>query len=143
MATLTTADVAAGVQTRTPHSGVAAVSATFTLTAALAGADVIQMVKIPKNAQILDVILTVTDLDTGTPAIVLDVGDGDDVDRFIDGATTGQAGGTVRMGSGITTATNVHTYTADDTIDVTVATAPGTGATTGTVTLAVLYMMES
>jgi hypothetical protein len=116
------------------------VYATYTLTAALALNDVIQMVKIPKGATILNVVLTADDLDTnGSPAIVLDVGDGSDTDRFIDGSTIAQGGG-------ITNGMNVRTgflyeYTAEDTIDVLVQVGPGTGATSGDIKLAVEYTM--
>jgi len=141
MATLTTSKVAAGVQARSIENGVVSVTATYTLTAALAAADVIQMVKVPSGATVLNVILSCTDLDTnGSPAIVLDVGDGDDTDRFIDGATVGQAGGVATLNAHVG---HGYAYTADDTIDVTVATGPGTGATSGTVRLTVLYTMDA
>ena len=107
---------------------------TFTVDTALAGDDVIQMIPVAAGERILDVILISEDLDTGgSPAIVLDVGDGDDADRFIDGATIGQAGGMARMNG----ATPIKTYAADDTIDVTVATGPATGATGVDITLRV------
>lgn len=142
MATLTAAAVASTVQPKETHQHVIAVHSTYELTAALAGADVIQMVKVPKGAQILEIQLATDDLDTGA-ALVLDVGDGGDPDRFIDGSTIGQTGGSARLGSGVAAATAAgsfgYTYTTEDTIDVTVATAPGTGATEGTVALTVLY----
>lgn len=104
--------------------------------------DVVQMCKVPKGARVLEVILTTTDLDTGTPALVLDVGDGDDTDRYIDGATIGGTGGTARLGSGITTNTPAFTYTANDTIDVLVQVAPATGTATGTLTLVVGFTTD-
>ena len=98
--------------------------------------DVIQMVKVPKGATVLDVILVSTDIDTnGSPAVVLAVGDGDDNDYYVTGSTIGQAGGIVR--SNALTA-KPKTYTADDTIDVTVTTAAATAAT-GTISLTVLF----
>ena len=141
MATLTSSKVASTVQARSGVNGVIAVYATYTLTAALALNDVIQMVKVPAGATILSVKLTADDLDSnGSPAIVLDVGDGSDTDRFIDGATIGQAGG-------ITAEQNVRTgfnyeYTAEDTIDVLVQVAPATGATSGDIKLQVMYTMQ-
>jgi hypothetical protein len=111
---------------------------TYSLTAALTVNDVIQMIPVYAGEMVVELRLICDDLDTGT-ALVLDVGDGDDVDRYIDGTTIGQTGGTVAMGSGITTAKTMgHVYTADDTIDVLVAVAPGTGATSGTITLIAL-----
>lgn len=139
MATYDSPAVAAGVPPRAIHAGVTQASASFALTAALALNDVVRMVKVPRGATVLDVVLATTDLDTGSPAIVLDVGDGDDADRFVDGATIGQGGGVARMNN---PAGARHAYAADDTVDVLVATAPGTGATSGTITLSVLYTME-
>lgn len=112
-----------------------------------AAGDIIEMVKVPKGAVVLEVWLTSEDLDTSTaPAIELDVGDGGDVDRFIDGATIGQAGGIVRLGSGVAAAAMDgafgFAYTVDDTIDVKVVAAAGTKAA-GTITLGVLYAMQA
>lgn len=111
---------------------------TYTLSAALALNDVIQMVKVPLGAKIVGMTLAVTDLDTGgSPAIVLDVGDDGDTDRFIDGSTIGQAGGAT---NDILFSGYGYTYTADNTIDVLVQVAPATGATSGTIKLAVTYV---
>jgi hypothetical protein len=113
---------------------------TYTVAAALVVNDVIQMVKIPAGATILDVVLSASDLDTGTSAaIVLDVGDDGDTDRFIDGSTAGQAGGVTHLNN---RAGHCYTYTADNTIDVLVQVAPATGATSGTIALGVCYTME-
>jgi hypothetical protein len=137
--TLTSDAVASGVQARA-HLHEHTIVAKYTVAAALVLNDVIQMVKIPAGAKIVDLTLSCTDLDTnGTPAIVLDVGDGSDTDRFIDGSTIGQAGGIARLdqhgGHG-------YAYSAEDTIDVLVQVAPATGATSGTITLTVKYTME-
>lgn len=148
MATVSSSKVADTVPTRTPHNGVVAVKATYAVPASgdgTAADDIIQMVKVPKGATILDVTLTSEDLDSnGTPTIVLDVGDGDDPDRFIDGSNVAQAGGVARLGSGVAAAATdglFYTYTAEDTIDVKVVTAAATKAA-GNITLAVLYTME-
>jgi hypothetical protein len=140
MATLYSDKITAGNPAREMPSGVLSVSAEYTVTAALALNDVIQMVKVPQNATVTEVVLSSTDLDTGgSPAIVLDVGDTGDTDRLIDGATIGQAGGLTR--------TNVHTghfvtYSAETTISVLVQVAPATGATSGTIRLTVFYTMD-
>ncbi len=117
--------------------------ATYTLTAALALNDVIQMVKVPAGATILDITLTSSDLDTnGSPTIVLDVGDGGDTDRFIDGSTIGQTGGITNgfLASGVNG--HLYNYTSEDTIDVLVQAGPATGATSGSIKLSVLYTMN-
>lgn len=111
-----------------------------------AAADVIQMIPVAKGTTVLQVWLTAEDLDTnGTPTISLDVGDGGDADRFIDGSTVGQAGGIATIGSGVAAAAIdgfPYTYTADDTIDVTVAAAAATKAA-GNITLWALLSMEN
>lgn len=116
----------------------------FTVDTALAVDDVIELVKIPENGRVLDLALDVPDLDTGgTPAIVFDVGDGDDQDRYISGSTTGQGGGSITTtdlrapGLGIG-----HQYSSTDTIDLTVTTGPATGATGVTLKGWVTYSVE-
>jgi hypothetical protein len=143
MATLKTAKCASTVQPRA-RIGFEAVFETYTLTAALALNDVIQLVQVPKNATILDVIINITDMDTST-GFAFSVGDGNVTDRYIKTSTIGQTGGTVRLGSGITdNACNQYKYTADDTIDLKVTTAAtGTAATTGTIGCTVIYTMQS
>ncbi len=109
----------------------------YTLTAALALNDVIQMQRVPKGAKIMDVTLHADDIDGGTTS-VLAVGDGGDIDRFITGSTIGQAGGTT---TAIVRSTGVgYEYTVEDTIDVTCTTAPTSG-TTGTLKLIVRYLV--
>lgn len=142
MATLTT-DYSSSLQYFTPFpSGTVGVrEATYSLAAALALNDVIQMIPVGDGERVLDIQLIVeTDLDTnGTPTIVLDVGDGDDPNRYIDGSTVAQAGGYDSYGTGIATAAAAaalnKVYTGADTIDVLVETGPATGATSGTIRL--------
>ena len=144
MATLSSSKVGAGVQPRTGFE-VIPVFGSYSLSAALALNDVVQLVKVPAYATILGGVLRVTDLDTnGTPAIVLDVGDGGDTDRFIDGTTIGQAGGVMDFhGAAANSAGFLHQYTVEDTIDVLVQAAPATGATSGTIKLLVYYTLQS
>lgn len=137
--TFATSKVATTVMPRA-GLGVQSVSVTHEITAALVVNDVIQMVKMPIGATILEVILGTDDLDSdGSPAIVLEVGDATTVGRFIAGSTVAQAGGVVRLG----VIDGMHyTYTAEDTIDVKVSTAPATGATSGGISLTVIYTMD-
>lgn len=115
------------------------VVAEYEITAALALNDVVQMVKVPAGAIVSNVVLSTDDLDTnGTPAIVLDVGDGGDTDRYIDGSTVGQAGGTTDSSS-LAIGGLGYTYTDEDTVDVLVQAAPATGASSGTIKLIVSY----
>lgn len=140
--TLTTDKVASTVQARA-GIGIESVFATYTITAAFVINDVIQMVKVPKGATVLELVFHTTDLDTST-GIVLQIGDGDDVDRYVKDSAIGQTGGTVRLGAGIVNNSGAnYTYTAEDTIDVKVTTAAsGTAATSGTLSMAVIYAMH-
>lgn len=83
--------------------------------------------------------ITVTSLDSnGAPAVVLEIGDGVDTDRFLSGSTIAQAGGTVE---GRPVSAAWYRYTTLDTVDVRVATAPATSLN-GTVALS-LYTYAS
>lgn len=141
MATLTVPTARAGTPART--AGLSGQPVTvygeYSLAAALALNDVIQMVRVPAGARVTDLSLAATDLDTGgSPAITLSVGDGGATARYISASTIGQAGG---IANGISVATGFgYLYTAEDTIDVLVAAGPAIGATSGTVRLAVTYI---
>lgn len=98
---------------------------------------------VPAGARVLDVILTLTDIDTGA-ACVVSVGDAGSAERFIQGSTAGQAATTVRAGNNATSAATfaAHTaYTAPTLLYMTFTTAPGTPAT-GTMSCSVLYTVE-
>jgi hypothetical protein len=101
--------------------------AKLTVTAALNAADVFQMVDVFAGETVHNVKIKVSDLDAGT-ALVLDVGDDGDVDRFIDGSTVGQAGGTDHEDANGAP----QVYTADNTVDILCTVAPGTDVATGT-----------
>lgn len=128
----------AGVVTRFLPTGVVAVVAEYDLAAALVLNDVIVGPTIPAGATVLQVILDSTDVDTGTPAVLFDVGDASVAARYISQSTVGQGGG---IGTSAV-AGAIHDYAADTAIQITVHTAPATGATTGTIRLAVLYTMD-
>ena len=115
-----------------PSGAVGVRYASHSITAALAAADIVQMVDVFAGETVHDIKMVVTDLDTnGSPSIVLDVGDGSDPDYYIDGSTAGQAGGSDELDANVAP----KVYSADDTIDITVQAGPGTGATTGTLQL--------
>lgn len=140
MATTYQADGFSGDVAHTPRRGAAfSVTRVFTVTAAFVVNDIIQMVKVAPGMEIHDGVLEVTDLESSGTAMVIDVGDGVSADHYIDGSTVGQAGGIERFGLG---GTIYKKYTAEDTIDVKVAVAPTTGATTGTVRLTVWGWMN-
>ena len=76
----------------------------------------------------------------GGVSCVYRVGDGDSATRFISstGLTTGT---TVTLGNGISTAgaaSPIFTYTANDTIDVTISAIAGTDSASATITLSLI-----
>lgn len=114
------------------------VTASYSLAAALALNDVLQSPLIQSGSTVIDVMVVVSDLDTGgSPSITLDVGYGDDPDYFIAASTVGQAGGVARASAATA---QPLTLAKNDTIDITVKAAPATGATTGTITLSVFLL---
>lgn len=116
-----------------PQGDVGVRAGEYTISAALAAADVIQLVNINKGETVLGYFLEVPDLDTnGSPAITLDLGTDGDTDLFLDNSNLGQAGGTSNL------LVKPVTFAADGSIDLKVATGPATGATSGTIKLSVL-----
>lgn len=102
----------------------------------LAASDVIEFGQVPEGAIYVDGYLATDDLDSGTPAAVLDVGDDDDSDGLLDGTDSGQAAGVHRFnGAYLIDKTAVS---AAKTISVTVQTAPAT-AVGGTVRVVLWY----
>lgn len=105
---------------------------------------VLATVTIPGDATVLDVILTVTDMDSST-GLLIDVGDAagpatPDDNRFI-AAFSGQAAGSIRASDSAGLLEGVYTYstTGDQEIEATVNTVATTGVA-GTLTLTVIYV---
>jgi hypothetical protein len=134
-----------GVQ---PRAGIALCSVTgsYDFIAAFVDEDIVKLVKIPKGATIIDVIMAVPAL-TNQADVVWAVGDDQAAtdaanERFITGATKGRssAGGVDRLNvpSG-----HGYKYTVDANIIFHITTVPGaTAVTSGTITLTVLYTMD-
>lgn len=98
--------------------------------------DVVQMVKVQSGTIIGACILSVDALESNA-AIVTAVGDGNDDDRFIQGATIGRSSTAGLQGMNKHEG-HLYQYTADDTIDFKVTTAGTAGqATTGKVRLSI------
>lgn len=111
----------------------------YSLTGALALNDVIQMLRVPKNAKITDIILKSADIDSnGTPLVQMTVGDASSTARLMAAQTIGQAGGsaTTLAAGGV-----FYTYTVETVISVYISAAPATSATTGDIELAVKYIL--
>ncbi len=130
-----------------------AAQATFNLSGALGLNNVIEMIVVPAGHKIVDVILDVSDLDTGgTPTITLSVGTmaGTPYDstfasrsvteNIIAASTIGQTGGVAR--ASVTGFTRIATQDIDRSVGVLIKAAPQTGATTGTVSLTVFYRAQ-
>ncbi len=112
---------------------------------------IIELGVIPAGCRVVDAVLDVDDLDTGSPAIVIDVGImtgtvGDAVfanrtcgDELFDGITTAQAGGVVRPT--LAKALRTGRSNVERSIGVRVMTAAATPAT-GVIGLTVFYAAE-
>lgn len=112
---------------------------------------VLASISVPNKATILDVILTVTDMDTSTPIMTVDVGDASgpatpDDDRFI-AAFAASAAGSIRASDSAGLLEAPYTYRnlagtdtaqTEQVIECTVKVAPTTAAD-GTVTMTVIY----
>ena len=110
--------------------------------------DVVQLVDIFAGETLHGVILKSTDIDTGSAAIVLDLGYGNSTtetastsDDIIDGSTIGQAAGLALANAwgtdedgGTSFAAGPLDFSSDDTIDLHVIVAPATGVV-GTISL--------
>ena len=136
MPTYRTSGVAASEQAR---AGIDITSQTESLTIGtnLAASDILEMVKIPAGATIQEIVLSTT-ASLGATSTV-EIGDGGDTDRFFAAANFGNgAQGLVRLDRA---AGHGYKYTAEDTIDVRIATnaTPATGAV---VTMTVIYTMQ-
>jgi len=119
-------------------------TAKIAVTTALAAADTINFMTLPAGSMVQDMTLS-SNADIGVTTCTIDVGDVDNVDRYIDGgafATT--TGSSVRMGNvagAITTAYGVYN-SADVILLGTVVTLTGGGTTDGTLVLNVWYTMD-
>lgn len=135
--------------TRTPHQGVFHRKASFTIPATgngTAANDIIQMIPVAKGTTVVDLAVYITDVETDSGVThAFDVGDGDNVDRFIDGSAKGNTGGRANLGDGVAAAETDDaagfTYTADDTIDIKIA-AASTAKAAGVVVMVATLSME-
>lgn len=98
----------------------------------LAADDIINLFHMPKGAVIKEIVVDYDDLGAGTS---LDVGDSNDVDRYIDGADTATAAGTARINAIDGRNYRIGTNAGDEII-----TAKNLGASaTGTIKATVFY----
>lgn len=146
MATLQSLQVAAGAAARKQEKGTFPIAGEYTLTATLASGDIIEMVKVPDGVTVLSVdLITPTNLDPdgSSTALLFNVGDGDDRNRFAESHTVKDYR-FAKLGADTNTALGGTPYTYDfsdnhpsgeDTIDIEVIAFGGTGTTGGTIKL--------
>lgn len=115
-----------------------AIRGTYSISAALALNDVIEICKLPARHVIVDAILDTDDLDTnGTPLITLSVGTATTANLLINASTIGRTGGIARMDQA--GGARLAEADTDTVIRITVAAAPATGAASGTIGLTLFY----
>jgi hypothetical protein len=107
----------------------------------LSSGDVLQMVRVPKGAAILDVRLVVDQLSGGN--YTLTVGDGNSAARYFGSLSTGSTSAIFTAATtGFVASSMGYSYSAEDTIDITVGTAT-TATASGVIRLSVTYTMEN
>jgi hypothetical protein len=133
MATFTANAAQAGVQPKGLTVGLVAVTGFYSFASSTSVGTTIQMVKVPKGAT--PVLLQVTNSSTGDNTI--QVGDGNDPDRY-------RVEGTLSSGQGTVICTlplHPYTYSVDDTIDIVISRASATTAG-GAVYLTAIFSMD-
>lgn len=135
MATLQSPKATSGRPAQGIHAGVNAIVADYSLTATLSAGDVIQAVKVPHGARVVDAWYN----SSGIGTVALSLGDGVDPDRYCTSANAADV--TVQRA----TAGLGHQYTVSDgandrfdTVDLTVISAAA-GAAAGHVRVCVVY----
>lgn len=109
--------------------------ATYSITAALSANDVLQMIKIPSGATIIDGYTRFI----GAPAFAWTVGDGGSTNRFATVVTASASAATGTLNAFLRKVLP-YTYTSDDTIDIKVTVV--TATTNAKFTLAVNYVVD-
>lgn len=125
MATITGTHASAGVQPKALRVGLVSVVATYSVNTSLSTGDVLQMIKVPVGARVVD--LKVTYDSSGQGSMI--VGDAVDTDRYITEVAVSAGLNTVQTMNNGTVAP--YTYSTDDTIDIVFSLSsqqPSTGA---------------
>jgi len=99
---------------------------------ALAATDTLEVIKVPANTLVTNVVLNVTTAEGGT--LTIDVGDGADPDGFIDGVNANTTAAYIPV-AGTAAYEQGKYYTAADTIDVTTVNAADAAVMTLTVVM--------
>ena len=123
MATYTATAATAEVTPRHAAQGLVTKYCKYTISATTSAGDVIQMIKIPKGASVVDLKF----LAASTGVLLFDVGDGVDPNRYIVGATGSAAAAGVNLAASAAFQNYIYSAT-EDTIDVTLGTVSTSGS---------------
>lgn len=118
-------------------NGLQVASAVYQLHSSPTTNDVIEMVKLPAGANLVDLVVQAATLDSGA-SFTFNVGDGGSTSRFVSGSTVGQSAGTQRLNQAQVVP---HQYTAEDTIDIKIGTSPAT-TQTNNISLTAYYFYD-
>jgi len=116
MATYTASEAQSGIQPKGLRVGLVAVTSFYSLPASGSVGTTVQMVKVPQGAT--PVMGWVSNNNAGQ--VTVQVGDGNDTDRFYTETTLSSGMGAVAFYSNTTPAA-LYTYSVDDTIDIVVS----------------------
>lgn len=130
-----TSATAANVKPARSVPGLNAVSAQFTLAAALANADVINIVMMPKGAKLLGLFMSYPDLDSGTTA-QFTIGDAGSSNRLMTASSAFQTA--ANLTPQLINAAVGYEYTEDTMVTLTMTAGPTT-ASSGTINFVFLY----
>lgn len=147
MATAYTSNRATSTQAAKSRTGVVFDDCTFALSAALVINDTVKLFKIPKGAKVLDFKIAFPILDSNvSPACVVDVGDSASATTYVSGSTKGSHFSAAYIMSmvvdGVPASFRTSYSSADDYLQIKIATAPATGETTGTINASIQYQMD-
>ena len=113
----------------------------YTITAALALNDVINLFYLPPRARVVSGFIKSDDLDTGGTGLRLDIGDAVDPDRYFVGGA-GTPGPVAGYSNALAVTGADYLNTTKTLVRATVSVAPTTGATTGTFVVVLEYFCE-
>lgn len=145
MATLTASAAQSVVPAKYAVNGVISRVVSYSLGATanpnLSTGDVIQMVRVPAGAVVLDVRVVVDQLSGGNYTIT--VGDGNSAGRYYGSLSTGSTSAVFTQTNAAFVPSSIgYSYSAEDTIDITVGTAT-TATASGVVRLAISYTLDN
>lgn len=126
----------AGTQPKGLRAGLVAVNGTYSVAAgtSLSTGDVIQMIKVPANAQLIYMSLV-----GGSGDALVTVGDTVSTSRYLSSVTMGSNSAVIRT---INTMSAPYTYSVDSTIDITVGTV-SVGTITGGFNMVAIFSMDA